>query len=163
MTEFSFSGELLAIHWPLHGSLKSVCSKKEITNLCFTIKICYFQECNDVMGIMCSSNAHMCLIWQILLIESPDFSLVHHTQNYLSVHLYTKRHVHLRAWVHSNFNVTLYADEEQKNTVKFTRITKHLRSERKWTRDTAEEMRGKEFSIVVLAKWLGIKNIFVCV
>ncbi len=35
MTEFSFLGELLALHWPLHGSLKSVCSKKEITNILY--------------------------------------------------------------------------------------------------------------------------------
>lgn len=78
----------------------------------FTIKICVFQLHNDVIGIMCSSSAHMGLICQILLIESPNFSLVHHTQNYLSVHLCTKSCVCVR----SNFSVTLYADEVQRNS-----------------------------------------------
>lgn len=64
------------------------------------------------MGIMCSSyGLHVDLICQILLIESPNFSLVHHTHNYLIVYLFAKSHVHLSACIHSNFSASLYADE----------------------------------------------------
>lgn len=132
-----------------------VFSKKEITYM-FLCCSCFrkphfmfhhprsvFQEHDDVMGIMCFSCVHMGLICQILR-SNPPTSLLCTTPRITSAFICLPKVVCVSPCLSlQQFSWDFICRWSEKNTLKFTRITKHSWSVRKWTRDTEEkEMTG---------------------
>lgn len=102
-----------------------------------------FQEHDDVMGIMCFSCVHMGLICQILR-SNPPTSLLCTTPRITSAFICLPKVVCVSPCLSlQQFSWDFICRWSEKNTLKFTRITKHSWSVRKWTRDTEEkEMTG---------------------